>query len=136
MRISVCLGVSVLGVVLGCGGVRAAVYRCVQSDGLVSYQQFRCSKDSQPLAIRQQSLGGTPLRPGERALLHRYAKPVKNRPARALPIQVPEADCSRLREQLAEVRTTLRRGYSLQAGADLHRQEDDYRAALQRSCND
>jgi hypothetical protein len=116
----------------------AAVYRCIQDGGHVSYQQIACSGDSEPLVIRQQSFGGTPLRPGERALLEAgkqggQAAPDRHRQRAAEQARIA-VDCQQTREQLAAVRLRLRRGYTLQESAALHQQQDDHVNHLRRSC--
>jgi hypothetical protein len=119
--------------------VRADVYRCVQSDGPVSYQQIPCNSHSRPMELRDQRSGWSALRPGERALLDRYRRKYaahsrksgarKSRPDR------DDRACWSHRKKLEEVRTRLRRGYRLKEGEGLRRKRHNHEDYLRKFCS-
>lgn len=117
---------------------RADVYRCVQDDGSVSFQQIPCSARSEPLQLDTRPSGWTALRPGELRLLEQTGRRPAERPARP-PVRKtgPDANakaCWKARRQLRAVREHLHRGYKLSEGAGLRRRRDDYSDYLRRVC--
>ncbi len=141
MRISPCFSLTVVLSVLPflVPVARAAVYRCVGDDGLVSYQQIRCHSKDKPLILRNTRSGWSSLRPGEKALLKRYRKKDAARrrkphsEARKTLKETPA--CWNRRKQLEAARAKLRRGYTLQEGETLHRKRDNYADYLRLFCS-
>lgn len=119
---------------------RTPVYRCVQVDGVVSYQQFPCGDGSQPVEIRTRRSGWTALRAGEKSLLKKYrSKPAGVRhgkqPARPGAPDRESKSCWKKRKQLESVRSRLRRGYTLNESYELRRKRDDYEEYLRQFCS-
>lgn len=117
---------------------RIPVYRCVQADGHIRYQQIPCHFEDSPILIKDRSSGWSPLRPGEQALLERYRKKdaVQRRKSTSKskqPVKESRA-CWTRRRQLEAIRIKLRRGYNLGEGEALHRKQDDYRDFLRQFC--
>jgi len=119
--------------------VDAAVYRCLQDDGHVSYQQVRCHQNSKPLSIRQSRTGSSGLRSGERALLGEYQK---RKPGGAPKPQGENStadkkteSCRTRKTQLDKVKEKLRRGYNIKEGDRLHQQRSDHEDYLRQFCS-
>ncbi len=139
MRIFPCVVTFVLIVVVcPVSASRTSVYRCVQADGHVSYQQIRCHFEDSPMVLKDRPSGWSPLRPGEQALLDRYRKrdaERRRKPLAERKKQVKESrTCWTRRKQLEAVRAKLRHGYNLGEGEGLHRKQDDYRDFLRQFC--
>lgn len=118
---------------------RADIYRCVQDNGRISFQQTRCDMRSQPLRLDTAPSGWSALRPGERQLLEQYQRPAAP-PAHHRPESRPRADanakaCWKARRQLQAVRAHLRRGYRLGEAPALRRKRDDYADYLEQFCD-
>jgi hypothetical protein len=118
---------------------RSDVYRCVQDDGHISYQQIPCHANSEPIKLNHRPSGWTPLRPGERALLDSYRKKdtsQSRKPDGQVKNAASEAkSCWKKRRQLDAVRLKLRRGYKLKEGDQLKRKRDNYADYLRQFCS-
>jgi len=119
---------------------RTRVYRCVQVDGVVSYQQIPCGDGSRPVEIRTRHSGWTALRPGEKSLLKQYrskpaGSPHSRQPARREPPGRESKSCWKRRKQLEAVRSRLRRGYTLDESYELRRKRDNYQDYLRQFCS-
>lgn len=141
MRIFSCAAVAAIfpGVVVCANPTLAAVYRCVDAGGAVSYQQIACSAESKPMQISDRPSGWSALRPGERALLKSYrdnegARRREPRPSPAKPATVSKA-CWKKRKQLDAVRNRLHRGYRLKEADELHRKRSEYEDYLRQFCS-
>jgi hypothetical protein len=141
MRTLACLAVPAvcLAFAFSASRARAEVYRCVLDGGHISYQQMPCDAQSQPLDLKDQPSGWSPLRPGERKLLNSYLD--KDAARRRQPADRPgkpateSTACWKKRKQLEAVRARLHRGYKLQEGDALHRKHDDYQDYLRQFCS-
>ena len=118
---------------------RTDVYRCVQDDGHVSYQQTRCSFESKPMKLNSRPSGWSALRPGEKDLLNAYRRndAARNRksPAGSKQPAAETRECWSRRKQLEAVRAKLHRGYKLKESEALHRARDNYEDYLRRFCS-
>ncbi|TCK17518.1 hypothetical protein DFR30_0750 [Thiogranum longum] len=119
--------------------VRADIYRCVQANGHISYQQIRCHSEDRPIALKDRRSGWSPLRPGEQALLKQYRKKDAARRRKPMAERTEPAKESRAcwarRKKLEAVRAKLRRGYNLGEGESLHRKRDNHREFLRQFCS-
>ena len=141
MHASTCLAITAvfLTATFSAPTSRAAVYRCLQDDGHVSYQQIPCSNESRPMELKDRRSGWSSLRPGEQALLNSYrkedaARSRKPSSAGKKPARETTA-CWNKRKQLEAVRSKLRRGYKLKEGDELHRKRDNYEDYLRQFCS-
>jgi len=125
-----------------CGSIstaHAVVYRCVNDDGHVSYQQVRCHQNSKPLAINHSRTGWTGLRSGEQTLLGDYRK--RDARKKATPQREnPKADnktkvCLARKTRLAAVKAKLRRGYNIKESEKLHQLRNDHEGYLRQFCS-
>jgi len=119
--------------------VYADVYRCVQDNGHISYQQIRCHQNSKPLPLNHRRSGWTALRSGERALLNSYRKKDAAQKRRQ-PDANRESDkqakaCWTRQTRLNAIKSKLRRGYTLKEGNKLHRQRSDHQSYLRQFCS-
>jgi len=118
---------------------RASIYRCVQDDGHISYQQIRCHSEDQPLEIKRRQSGWSPLRPGEQALLDGYRRKdlaQRRKPRAKRKKSVKESrSCWSRRKQLEAVRAKLHNGYKLKEDEPLHRKRKNYEDYLRQFCS-
>lgn len=118
---------------------RIKVYRCVQEDDHISYQQIPCHSGDKPMELGGRQSGWSALRPGEQALLNSYRK--KDAARRRKPsVQRKKTakesrSCWNRRKQLDAVRSKLRRGYTLQEDEVLHRKRDNHEDYLRKFCS-
>lgn len=117
----------------------AEVYRCVQEDGHVSYQQIRCHQNSKPMALNHHRSGWTALRSGEWALLDNYREKgasLKRKQPDAIPEPGKETKaCWTRRTRLDTIKSKLRHGYTLKESNKLHQQRSNYEDYLSRFCS-
>lgn len=141
MRLFIVSAATVVFLVLSVSAspVPADVYRCLLDGGHTSYQQVPCNAESKPMKIKVRRNGWSALRPGEQALLESYRKKDAMRlrePSDRLKKQATESKvCWKKRKQLDAVRATLRRGYKLKEGDELHRKRDLYEDYLRQYCS-
>ena len=117
----------------------AEVYRCVQDNGHVSYQQIRCHQNSKPLALNYHRSGWTALRSGERALLDSY-RDKDAAQKRKQPFASPEAGkdakaCWARQTRLEAIKSKLRQGYTLRESKMLRRQRSNHEDYLRQFCS-
>jgi len=136
-----CLAITTILVTTCCSSSAACaeVYRCVQEDGHVSYQQIRCHQNSKPMALNHRRSGWTALRSGERALLDSYrekdaAHKRKQPDANPEPGRETKA-CWTRRTRLEAIKSRLRHGYALKESNKLHRQRGNHEDYLRRFCS-
>jgi len=119
--------------------VYADVYRCVQDNGHISYQQIRCHWNSKPLPLNHRRSGWTALRSGERALLDSYRKKDAAQKRRQPDVNRDsdkEAKACWTRQiRLKAIKSKLRRGYTLKEGNKLRRQRSEHLSYLRRFCS-
>jgi hypothetical protein len=127
---------AVVSIVLCVSSTQAAVYRC-KHEGHVSYQQFRCHADSEPMRLHGQS-GWSALRPGEKRLLQSYRE---RQSSRQQPMKRDDTltrseqkACWKKRRQLEALNTRLRRGYRLRDSDRLRQNRDNYQDYLRDFC--
>ena len=117
---------------------RVEVYRCVQNDAHISYQQTPCHHEDKPMSLKDRRSGWSPLRPGERSLLNSYRKKDAARhrkPSGPQDKPVKESkSCWSKRKQLEAVRLKLHRGYKLKEGGALRRKRNNYEDYLRQFC--
>ncbi len=117
---------------------QAAVYRCLQGDGHVSYQQIRCHQNSKPLVLNHHRSGWTSLRSGEKALLNGYRQKDTARKRKTSNAQAATShktkDCWTRRARLDAVKLQLRRGYKLEDSDKLHQQRSSHEDYLRQFC--
>ena len=135
------LAITTILLATGCASSAACaeVYRCVQDNGHVSYQQIRCHQNSKPMAINHSRTGWSGLRTGEQALLGDYRKRDAGRKRK------PQADnlktggetkaCGSRKARLDAVKAKLRRGYNIKEGEKLHQQRSDHEGYLRQYCS-
>ena len=117
----------------------AEVYRCVQDDGHVSYQQIRCHQNSKPLALNHHRSGWTALRSGERALLDSYrdkdATQKRKQPFASLEAGKDAKACWTRQTRLEAIKSKLRQGYTLKESKLLRRQRSNHENYLRQFCS-
>jgi hypothetical protein len=119
--------------------LHADVYRCVNDNGHISYQQIRCHQNSSPLTIRHGRTGWTGLRSGERALLDNYQKRDSKKkpepPGNSATANKKSSTCKIRKARLDAVRGKLRRGYNVRESEKLHQQRSDHADYLRQFCS-
>lgn len=117
-----------------------SIYRCVDADGSVRYQQSRCAEGAGELLLlgpENRGLGG--VRPTEEAWLHgreadRSMQP-PSRPAASRSKGASTRACWKKRHALEGINRTLRRGYKPAQGESLRHRREDIEDYLARFCS-
>ncbi len=140
MRILACLAAIAVFYTLSpsMAWARARVYRCVQPDRHISYQQIPCEEGSGPIDLDNSRSGWTALRNGEKELLRSYRNRdsrVHNRTVRRKTPERESKSCWKKRKQLEAVRSRLRRGYTLDESYELRRKRENYEDYLRQFCS-
>ncbi|WP_293652440.1 DUF4124 domain-containing protein [Thiolapillus sp.] len=120
----------------------AQVYRCVATDGSVSFQQQACEGEGTRMETGEAQAVWASLRSGEQSLYDQYRKRDRDRLKRKRQIarnrQKPrtadDRTCWKKREQLESVSARLRRGYKASQGNELRRRRDSYEDYLRTFC--
>lgn len=120
----------------------AQVYRCIQPDGSISFQQQACSHDGTRIETGEAQAVWSSMRPGEKSLYEQYRKRDKVRQKRKQQLARSKADsgtadaksCWKKRQQLEAVSAKLRGGYKASKGNDLRRRRASYEDYLRSFC--
>ena len=120
----------------------AQVYRCVQPDGSISFQQQACKNKGTRIETGEAQAVWANLRSGEQSLYDRYRKRDKAKlkhkqqiaRSRKKPETADDRSCWKKRQQLESVSAKLRRGYKASKGNELRRRRDSYEGYLRRFC--
>ncbi|WP_456449107.1 hypothetical protein [Thiolapillus sp.] len=131
-----------LTVTLGGAASATEVYRCVQPDGSIAFQQQACSQGGQRIETGEAQAVWAPLRSGEKSLYQHYRKRDQQRLAHkhkarsrvSRQRQRDERVCLAKRQKLDAVSAELRRGYKAGRGEKLRRRRDNYEEYLRRFC--
>ncbi len=122
----------------------ATVYRCVQPDGSLSFQQQACAGQGGKIESGEVQTSWSPLRKGEVKLFKAYLDADEARYQRKLRLwktqsgestkTVETRSCWSKRRQYESARAKLRRGYKPSQGSALRRKRDAAQDYLQRYC--
>ncbi|HID44212.1 MAG TPA: hypothetical protein EYP34_00465 [Chromatiaceae bacterium] len=120
----------------------AQVYRCVQPDGSISFQQQACTNKGARIETGQAQAVWESLRSGEKSLYDQYRQHDKAKlkhkqriaRSRIKPETADDRTCWKKRQLLESVSARLRRGYKASKGNELRRRRDSYEDYLRRFC--
>ncbi len=120
----------------------AQVYRCVQPDGSISFQQQACANKGARIETGEAQAVWASLRSGEKSLYDQYRKRDKAKlkhkrqiaRSQTKPETADDRTCWKKRQQLESVSARLRRGYKASKGNELRRKRDSYEGYLRRFC--
>lgn len=142
---------AVLGLCLLGGSVAAdtPIFRCIDSDGGITFSQTACGSHAVLLEHRRLQAIGDGLRPAEKAWLEKRSErlrdasigapeepPGSNTGASAASASQRQAyRCRRTRQQLDALNAERRRGYPAGKGIELHERQQRYETYLDSFCS-
>ena len=142
---------AILGLCLFGGSVAAdtPIFRCIDSDGAITYSQTACGRHAVALEHRRVQAIGDGLRSAEKAWLEvRSERSLDSSPggpqersgpttkaATASPVQRQAYRCRRTRQQLDALNAERRRGYPAGKGIKLRERQQRYETYLDSFCS-